>query len=68
MEQGANVDIKDKTEVRMISEPWQVISIEVMWPKCRSGCRVGERQHCYAHHSSHLLRQGSHNCVGYVFS
>ena len=26
VEQGANVDIKDKNEVHTISEPWQVIS------------------------------------------
>ena len=32
------------------------------------GYRVGERQHCYAHRSSHLLRQGSHSCVNCVFS
>ena len=35
---------------------------------CREGkeeeeCRVGECQHCYARHSSHLLRQGSHNYI-----
>ena len=41
-----------------------------MWEDARGmyGCgwlgyRVGERQHCYAHRSSHLLRQGSHSCV-----
>ena len=34
----------------------------------RLGCQVGERQHCYTHRSSHLLRQAFHNYVACVFS
>ena len=26
------------------------------------GCQVGERQHCFTHHSSYLSMQGLHNC------
>ena len=36
VEQGANVDVKDKSEVRMISEPWHASYFKVMWPKCMS--------------------------------
>ena len=33
-----------------------------------SGCQVGECIHCYAHRSSHLLKQGLRNYVVCVFS
>ena len=38
------------------------------WSKEQLGCQVGEHQHCYAHRSTHLLKQGLHNYVAYVFS